>query len=319
MAADTAALQPDTSSPTPQPETAQPEGQIRPLQALIGIVIRPVETFQKLRDSQRSTWWLVFAITIVTLALASFASSSALSRGMASLPAAASSNRAAGSQAAATQASGSRTMAGQTAAASTARSSSVLPRMALSLAGGAAMLLLDYLLRALIAFGMGLVLGGRISFKQAFRLGVWSTIPNALRNLVQSAAMLVTGQQSVSGLSAVLTTAETRAMPILSNVLEHIDFYMLWSVILLGVGLVATARISKGKGLAMASAYLGVALAGTLILFAGSSAVSGLLGSTLGGSTGGPGGAGGSILGGAGGGPGGSGPGGGGGGPPPGG
>lgn len=317
MAVDTATLHPETPSPTATVDSSQSEGQIGPLQALAGIVIRPVETFQRLRVSRRCYWWLVFAITVVTLALAAFASASAQSRGMAGLPTAAAMSS---GQASTGQTSGSKTSTGKTAAAQTDQAPSILPRIGLSVAGGAALLLLDYLLRALIAFAMGLVIGGRISFRQAFRMGVWSTVPNALRNLVQSAAMLATGQQSISGLSAALTTAEARAMPILSDVLGHIDFYMLWSVILLGVGMVATARISRGKGLAMASAYLGVALASTLILFSVSSAVGGLLGGPSGGSTGGRGGAGGSILGGSlGGGGGSSGGGPGGGGPPPGG
>lgn len=304
MAADSTSL--TSAVPAAPPDIPVSEQQIPPFQALVGIITRPAQTFRRLRDSPRGYWWVAFGVTLLMLVLASVATSSTqASLHPAALPAAAASTAAAGSEVT------------QTAA----QPSSALP-IALSLAGGAVFLLADYALRAVIAAGMGLVLGGKISFKQAFRMGIWSTVPTALRYLVQSAAMFAAGRPSVSGLSAVLTTAEARSMPILDYLLGKVDFYLLWSIALFAVGMIATARVSRGKGLATAIAYIGVSLAASLLLFSAGNALSSALGSTLGGSSGG----GLNILGGSGGGhvPGGTGgsgggPGGGAGGPPPGG
>jgi hypothetical protein len=270
MASDSAALKPALTATSS--EVTGSDEQISPLKALTGIIIRPAETLARLRDSKKGYWWLVFSVTLVTAALSAIASASVQARAFAGLSAAASK--------ATTSASGG-------AAALPAAAGSSLTNVALTLAGGAVLLLLDYCLRALIVFGMGLVLGGKASLKQAFRMSVWTTIPYALRHLVQGGAMFAAGQPSVSGLSAVLTTAESETMPILNLVLGMIDFYMLWSALLLGIGVVVTAKVSRGKGLATVVAYLGLALAGSLALYAASTALgslaSGSLGSLLGG------------------------------------
>lgn len=240
------------------------EGKISIIQALIGIILRPVNTFQNLRDSKRGYWWLIFAITLFTLILSALASANATARTIrtfSSLPA----NPAV-------------ITGGQAASAQQFQSPSPLILIALPFAGGLLVTLADYFLRSLIVFAMSLILGGKATFRQIFQMSVWTTIPYALRHIIQSIAMLITGGQAVNGLSAVLTTAESRAIPLLSYVLGYIDFYMLWSAILLGIGTVITAKVTKGKGLAVIIAYLGIALASVLILFAISSALGGVLG-----------------------------------------
>jgi hypothetical protein len=240
------------------------EVKISIIQALIGIVIRPVSTFQRLQDSKRGYWWLVLAITLVILILSALASANVTSRAIRTFSS--------------LSANPTVITGDQAAAAQQFQSPSLLLLIALPLVGGLLLTLADYFLRSLIVFAMSLVLGGKATFKQAFRMSVWTTIPYAFRHIVQSIAMFATGGQAVSGLSAILTTAESRAIPILNYVLSYIDFYMLWSAILLGIGTVITAKISKGKGLAVMVAYLGIALAGALILFAISSALGGVLG-----------------------------------------
>jgi hypothetical protein len=160
----------------------------------------------------------------------------------------------------------------------------VLTTIGVSLASGVALMLADLILRTLVVSGMSLALGGKVSFKQSFRLSLWTSIPFILRCVVQSAAMFATGGQSVSGLSGVMTTAESQAAPLVSTVLGSIDFYMLWSAVLLAVGITVTASVGKGKGIATTLVYVLLALGGILALRAISTALASALGSTLGGS-----------------------------------
>jgi hypothetical protein len=245
--------------------SASEEIKISIVQALTGIIVRPVDMFQRLRDAKHGHWWLVLVITLLTVALSGYASSTVMSRAFQSieLP---------GNGAVIT---GGATMSGP---AVQFAGPSPLMQIGLPLIGGLTLTLADYLLRTGTVFAMSLVLGGKATFRQAFRMSVWTTIPYAVRHIVQSIAMFTTGGQAVNGLSAVLTTAEVRAIPILNLVLGYIDFYMLWSAILLGIGAVVTAKMSKGKGLAVMVAYLGLALASGLIMFAISGALSGLMG-----------------------------------------
>ena len=64
----------------------------------------------------------------------------------------------------------------------------------------------------------------------------------------------------------------------LQLLLGHIDIYLVWSMVLLGVGTVATSRLSKRKGAAVVIIYL-VLAAGVIVgLTAASGALSELFG-----------------------------------------
>jgi len=253
------------------------EGDTGPIGQLIGIVTRPADTFRRMRDSGRGYWWLIFAANVAGLALTAAASASSMARAMAQFAG----NAANTAAAAATSATSSATSTSAARAAS-AGGSSVLTTIAVSLAGGVALMLGDLILRTLVVSGMSLALGGKASFKQSFRLSLWTSVPFILRCLVQSAAMFATGGQSVSGLSGVMTTAESQALPLVNTILSAIDFYMLWSAILLAIGVSVTASVGKGKGIAITLVYLVLALGGILALRAISTALASALGSTLG-------------------------------------
>jgi hypothetical protein len=153
---------------------------------------------------------------------------------------------------------------------------------------GAARVILAYLLGAFVVFGMSFVLGGKITFKQGFRLMVWSTLPLAIRRLVQAVVSLVTARMVAPGLSAVLTLRESFSLPLLTAILQHIDVYLIWSAVLLGIGTAVTARLSRGKAIAVVLTYLLIA-GGIILGFAALSGfVAGLFG-VSGGPVGGPG------------------------------
>jgi len=242
----------------PSPASNSEGTQIQPLQVLLGIVIRPMDTFEKLRESKRGYVWLAFAVAVIAIVVFAIASSSA--------------------QAIAIQNVAPPT--GSQNGATTRQFQTPSPVLTIGLAVVSALILtlLDYGLRGLVAFASGMLLGGKIAFKDAFRMGVWTTIPYAIRRLVQSVAMALAGGQAAAGLSAALTVTEIRAMPLLNTLLSSFDFYMVWSVLLFGIGTAITARIGKGKVAIAMLFYVGLSVAGILIFFAISSAIGGLLG-----------------------------------------
>ncbi len=228
-------------------EKQAPETGFSPLKSLWNIIIHPIKTFERLREAPRSFWWVVLLVTLVTLGLLTGASVGAQEATLAAFRA----------QAAAS----GRQFGGNF------QGTSPVLSIALPLAGGLAVILLDYLLRAAVMFVSSLVLGGQATFKQAFRAGVWSTVPYAVKNVVQVLAVALTGGQVAAGLSAALTTAEIRALPLLNTLLSHLDFYVLWSAALLWVGTMVTARMGKGKSVVAVIAYVGLALVGILLYF----------------------------------------------------
>lgn len=123
--------------------------------------------------------------------------------------------------------------------------------------------LLGYLLRGLLVLVLGLVLGGRASFKQVFRMGVWTTLPFVIRNAIQLIATAVTGRIPVSGLAG-LAFGAGGVSPVLAVILSNIDIYLIWSLILLGVGVAATTQLSRIKSAVVALGYWLVTIAASL-------------------------------------------------------
>jgi hypothetical protein len=244
------------------------DGELGPFGQMIGMITHPAATFRRLRDTGRGYEWFVITVNIMGLALVAVASTSSMARMMATFAGNAANTLGAASTGATSPAE--------------AGFSSMVSTIGFSLAGGVALMVGDLLLRTLVVAGMNLILGGKATFKQSFRMSLWTSVPFILRYAVQSAAMFATGGQSVSGLAGALTTAESQAAPLLSTVLGYVDFYMLWSAILLAIGVSVTASVGKGKGILTTLAYLATSLGGILALQAASSALASALSNTLG-------------------------------------
>jgi hypothetical protein len=251
---------------------ASEEKPASPFGLLVGTIIRPLATFKQLSEARRGYWWFVFVVTVITIIAATAASAGVTARAFQNFTAPAGA------------ATGGTRVSQQT---------SPLVLIALPVASGIAVTLLDYGLRAVAVFLASLLLGGKTAFKQIFTMAAWTTLPNAVRRIVQAIAMIATGGLAVPGLSAAMTTLEARSLPILSLLLGSVDFYMLWSALLLGIGSAVVGKLSKGKAIITVFVYLGLALAGILIYFAISSALGGLLGGGTRTGAGGAGGAGG--------------------------
>lgn len=261
-ASDTSASEPvSTALSGPAPSEAAPSA-LTPWKTLLGIVIRPLQTFESLREARSGYWWLVLAVTFVAILLLAVASSAVTARAFQNF----------------TPPAGAVTTGGTGATAQQFQRTSSVLLILLAVLGGLFMTGLDYGLRALVSFASGMVLGGHMTFRQAFRMSLWTTIPFVVRRFVQTIAVALTGGQVAAGLSAALTTAEIRALPLLNTIFTNLDFYALWSAILFGIGTAITGRLSKGKGLVAMGVYLGLSLAGILIVYAISSALGSLFG-----------------------------------------
>lgn len=105
------------------------------------------------------------------------------------------------------------------------------------------------------------MLGGAESFKQMWQAVVWSWLPIALRGLLQTVTILVSGKTiKYPGLSGLVmreragqSTAELLAnLPstgelVASSLLSRIDLFAVWNLVLLVLAVMVTARISGRK------------------------------------------------------------------------
>lgn len=233
---------------------------------LAGVIIRPRQTFVSLRESRRGYWWVVFVITILALALLTYSTTSIQMKARQNLM----------------PPEGMEIPEG-----ATAGSASMLLVLFMALAGGILGTLVKYLLGTSLIFALGFVFGGKASFKQMFRVVVWSTLPIVIRYLVQAFASLATGSPPVAGLSAAMTPMESMNLPVLSSLLGAVDIYLIWSMILLGIGISAITRLSKGKTALIVVLYVLIAAAALIGLTWAGQAINNLLGNSTGGGAGG--------------------------------
>ncbi|MBN1312693.1 MAG: YIP1 family protein [Anaerolineae bacterium] len=231
-------------TPGPGPDI---EDQMTPAETLVGVVLRPKATFERMRNAEVGHWWVVAALAVVALTLVTIAG----------VPIAAesanSTNESQMEEITTTQELSEEEQAQIEQMQRIMSSQAVLGALigCFSVFG----LAIGYLVRAGFTFLLGLALGGRASFKQVWRMSVWTTLPEVLRAIVSAVVTFVTGNPSVSGLSYILKGVEVSTYPYLATLLGSIDIYAIWSLVLLGIGLFATSQLSRGKSAVVALAY----------------------------------------------------------------
>jgi len=126
------------------------------------------------------------------------------------------------------------------------------------------------LLAGLLHFGSTL-LGGRGSMQGALNIVAWASLPFALRDILRIIFMLAAGHAITSpGLSGFVSTSG-----FVSHLLTRVDIFLIWSIILLTIGLGIMDNLPRGK------AFTGVMIVMLLVLLA--QAGLGALGSSFGG------------------------------------
>jgi len=117
--------------------------------------------------------------------------------------------------------------------------------------------------------------GGRGDASPALNLVAWSSLPYAVRDLVQTIYLVITHKLIASpGLSGFIAAEAIGANLFLAKVLALVDLYLLWRLILMTLGAKAATGLSTGK--AFTSALISLLI--VLLLQVGL----GYLGSTLG-------------------------------------
>ncbi len=246
-------LQPEETL-VPEEEVAAPpyevdvvESQLSPIETLVGVVIRPKATFERMRDAARGHWWVMLILAFLALVLVSIATVPIEAE------AARSALQAQQGNTETTQELSEAQQAQMDQMQNIMTSQAVLG--GINVGFGVVGLAIGYLVRAGFVFLLGLALGGRASFKQVWRMTVWTTLPEVLRTIVSAIVTFVTGSPSAPGLSYMLTDAEIKALPYLAAFLKSIDIFLVWSLALLGVGLLVTSQLSRGKSAVVALAY----------------------------------------------------------------
>ena len=242
------------------------EQQTSAFSILWGVLIRPRTTFAAMRDVARGHWWLAAVLGVLALVVVT----------VATIPIQVEESQAA-LEAQMEQMEGLDEEQLAQIEQTQAIFSSAAVLAAIGTATGIVGLAIRYGTRAGVLFLLGLALGGQATFRQIWRMAVWSTLPLAIGSLVSAAAVIATGRIPTSGLTAIFTAAElAKVSPAVQALLARIDIWMIWSLGLAAVGMVATARISRGKaaiiaatvwvlgsGWAMTMAAIGQAVAST--------------------------------------------------------
>jgi hypothetical protein len=139
----------------------------------------------------------------------------------------------------------------------------------ITIATGALGVWLGWLLHALLAYFGGVLIGGRATFGGVFKTIALAAMPLALRGVVQSIYLAVSGQPlGVPGLSGLVLPAATTivssspaAAPaavsspgtqLLGALLGSIDVFQIWALIALALGLAALTKLKKGTAFALA-------------------------------------------------------------------
>lgn len=125
-------------------------------------------------------------------------------------------------------------------------------------------LLLVWVVRAGILHLLGLAFGGQNTYGSLFSTAAWASLPLALRTLLQ--IIFIAGTRSPvvgSGLAGLMTPAEqiiSGPAGFAAGLLSTVDLFSLWYVILLGMAMWVSGRLSRNKVLIIMSIYVVLSL-----------------------------------------------------------
>lgn len=118
------------------------------------------------------------------------------------------------------------------------------------LGGALVIAALGWAARGGVAHFTSMAMGGQSTWGPTYAVGVWSMIPYAVRSLLMTVYVLVNkGVMAHSGLSFLVAAEDTmkNARNWQYLALSLVDPFVLWHIILFGIGLVAATKLSKGK------------------------------------------------------------------------
>lgn len=125
-------------------------------------------------------------------------------------------------------------------------------------------LLLAWVVRAGALHLLGLAFGGQNTFGSLFSTAAWASFPLALRSLLQ--IIFISSAQSPivgSGLSGLATPADQiirGPQGLLAGLLSTVDLFSLWYIVLLGIAVAVSGRLSRNKVLILMGIYVALSL-----------------------------------------------------------
>lgn len=111
-------------------------------------------------------------------------------------------------------------------------------------------LILTWLFRGAVLFFASYLLGTENRYLQMFTLVLWTWLPFALRDLVKAVYVLLNGELVLhQGLSFLVASSEQtqNAGNLLYGVLGQIDVFLIWHLLLVGIGIAVSTRSTTAK------------------------------------------------------------------------
>jgi len=143
---------------------------------------------------------------------------------------------------------------------------------------GLLVMALGWVMRGAIVHFSSMALGGVSDWGPTFAVGVWSMLPFFVRDIVQI-VFISTSKQLIEHQGLSFLVASGNWMQDSGNLayaaLSNVDLFALWHIVLLGIGIAAATKVSRGKGLALAVVVWAIFLGLKLIPVAISRAVGG--------------------------------------------
>lgn len=229
---------------------AAPSEEPRGLPRLLwGIIVRPYATLTTVAEHRRRTWWLPALLVIILIVLPVLVSGPSRTRQAREEMRTAQEEMAEqiGQEMSEEQLEQAMSMA-----------ASPLITVVFPAVSGAVGRIVGWLVWAGALYLAGMVLGGRSTFGQMFPVVVWTWFPYALRGLLQTIYVLVSGQlianPGLSGLvqherpvGEMILAPPSPGQTLLVAFLSRVDLFLAWNLILLVIGMRATTHLSRRK------------------------------------------------------------------------
>ena len=215
---------------------------------LWGMIVRPRTTLEYLNERGGRTWWLP-ALLAALLVILPVVVAAPITARQSREAVAAVQEQFGGEMPAEEQAQMEQAMS---------MAASPLITLVFPAAGGVVGLVVGWLVWAGALYLGSMALGGRSTFGQMFRTVVWAWLPYALRGLLQTVYILASGQlipnPGLSGLvqenrpiGEIVVAPPSLGQTLLVAFLSRIDLFLVWSLVLLVIGVVVATRLPRRK------------------------------------------------------------------------
>ena len=113
-----------------------------------------------------------------------------------------------------------------------------------------------WLIVALVLFGAFRIMGGDVTFKQAFSATLYAWVPLIIFSIILTIVVVMRGMVDPSDIATVVKSnpaflVELKEQPALYTLLATFDVFTIWTIVLLIFGFAAASKFSFGKSAAI--------------------------------------------------------------------